>query len=102
MDYKVPGGKLIRVAVDIDSGMARRVKISGDFFAHPEVLFEEAEASLEGLSSAELPAAAAAAFAREGLVIFGAAPSDIAEALSRALEAASLGGLGAGRKGGTA
>ena len=89
IDYKVPGGKLIRVAVEIDSGLVRRVKVAGDFFAHPENLFEEAEASLVALPPERLPAAAAAAFSREGLVIFGASASDIAEALGRAV------GLGA-------
>lgn len=77
------------MAVAIESGRARRVKISGDFFAHPEELFEEAEASLAGRGVEELPAAAAAAFSREGLVIFGAAPADIAEALLRAVDAGS-------------
>lgn len=84
IDYKVPGGKLIRVAVELESGRAIRVRVSGDFFAHPENLFEEAEASLSGLPAAELPAAAAAVFSRPDLVIFGASPGDIAEALERA------------------
>ncbi|MDA8426688.1 MAG: hypothetical protein M0Z80_11180, partial [Treponema sp.] len=85
LDYKVPGGKLIRVAVELDSGLVRRVRVAGDFFAHPENLFEEAEASLVALPPERLPAAAAAAFEREGLVIFGASASDIAEALGRAV-----------------
>ncbi|WP_424356594.1 hypothetical protein [Methanocella sp. MCL-LM] len=34
-EKKVPGGKLVRLAVDM-SGPAARIRLSGDFFLHPE------------------------------------------------------------------
>lgn len=87
-DYKVPGGKLIRVEIEIDSGIVRRAAVRGDFFAHPEEAFEEAEAGLAGLRAEELPSAARRLFGEGGLAIFGAAPDDIAFALEGAVREA--------------
>ncbi len=85
-DHKVAAGKLIRVRIEVEQARALEVRVGGDFFAHPEDAFEEAEASLSGTGLAALPAAAAAAFSRPGLVIFGAGAADIAEALRRAID----------------
>ncbi|MBI2085363.1 MAG: hypothetical protein HYT71_02520 [Candidatus Aenigmarchaeota archaeon] len=46
---KVVGGKLLRVKVDFDSKI-NQVRITGDFFAHPEDVIEKIENSLSGLS----------------------------------------------------
>ena len=91
LDYKVPGGKLLRVSVDVDEGMATRVRVAGDFFAHPESAFDEAEASLSGLSAADLPEAAHRAFSRPDLALYGLEARDIAEALRLALSQAGSG-----------
>jgi lipoate---protein ligase len=48
---KIPGGKLIRVDV-IYSKKVEHVKITGDFFLHPEELITVLEQSLTG---AEIP-----------------------------------------------
>jgi hypothetical protein len=87
-DHKVAGGKLIRLRIELDeaSGLAVSVRVAGDFFAHPEEAFEEAEATLAGLGLAELPQVAAHAFARADLTIFGASAADISEALRRAID----------------
>ncbi|HTX73015.1 MAG TPA: hypothetical protein VMC79_09345 [Rectinemataceae bacterium] len=85
LDYKVPGGKLIRIRIELESGRVRLLRVSGDFFAHPEALFEAAEASLVDCSVEGLPAAAEAAFGSGGLTLFGAAPRDIAKALELAV-----------------
>ena len=84
-DYKVPGGKLLRVQVDVEDGIATRVRIAGDFFAHPEEAFDDAEASLTGLPASDLADAALRAFSRPDLSLHGAGPADIAEALRLAL-----------------
>jgi hypothetical protein len=85
LDHKIPGGKLLRVSVNVEAGIASRVRVAGDFFAHPEEAFDEAESGLEGCAAADLPEAARRAFSREGLSLFGASPADIAEALRLAL-----------------
>lgn len=89
LDYKVPGGKLLRVSVDVDGGTATRVRVAGDFFAHPESAFDEAEAGLSGLSAADLPEAARRAFSRPDLSLHGLSAGDIAEALRLALAQAA-------------
>jgi lipoate---protein ligase len=87
-DYKVPGGKLLRVEVEVELGLVARAAVRGDFFAHPEEDFEAAEAGLAGLPVAALREAARAAFARPGLTIYGASPEDIAAALEGAADEA--------------
>jgi lipoate-protein ligase A len=86
LDYKVPGGKLLRVEVEAEGGTVLCAAVRGDFFAHPEASFEAAEAELSGVPAKRLRETALAAFARPGLTIFGAAPADIAEALGRAVD----------------
>lgn len=52
-DYKVPGGKLLRVQLTLDTLKApptiADLRIHGDFFMHPEEAIEELEACLVGL-----------------------------------------------------
>ena len=45
---KVPGGKLLRIYVDYGEKI-NSVKITGDFFLHPEEAVEEIEKSLSGV-----------------------------------------------------
>ncbi len=54
-DYKVPGGKLIRVRVWHRNGIIEKVRFHGDFFIHPEEAIEELENGLVGkdMSGAE-------------------------------------------------
>jgi len=43
LDQKIPGGKLLRIEVEVESGIVLRALVRGDFFAHPEELFETRE-----------------------------------------------------------
>jgi len=45
---KVPGGKTIKIEVEIVNKVIERVMISGDFFAYPPSLIEDIESELEG------------------------------------------------------
>ena len=47
-DYKVPGGKLIRVRVQYSDSIIEKVRFYGDFFIHPEEAVEELENRLAG------------------------------------------------------
>jgi lipoate---protein ligase len=49
LDYKVPGGKLIRIDAEIIEGRIKDIKISGDFFIHPEESIAEMEKGLLGM-----------------------------------------------------
>jgi lipoate-protein ligase A len=46
LDYKVPGGKLIRLQADIEDGKIKKICINGDFFIHPEEKIAELEKAL--------------------------------------------------------
>jgi lipoate---protein ligase len=84
LDHKVPGGKLLRVELEIESGVVLAATIRGDFFAHPEESFEAAEAELEGLPVDRLGEAALSLFSKPPLRLFGASAADIAQALVEA------------------
>jgi lipoate-protein ligase A len=45
--YKVEGGKIIKVKLKLEDDKIKEVKITGDFFLHPEELIEELEKMLE-------------------------------------------------------
>ncbi|MBU4222635.1 MAG: lipoate--protein ligase family protein, partial [Euryarchaeota archaeon] len=45
---KVKEGKVVKVEVDCDE-LIRKVRITGDFFLHPEDILEEIEKSMVGL-----------------------------------------------------
>ena len=46
--YKVPKGKLIKIFLETDSGTIRDIRITGDFFMHPEEAIENLEQDLNG------------------------------------------------------
>lgn len=47
-EYKVPGGKLVVVDLDVEDGLLRRVSLSGDFFLEPDEALDVLSAALEG------------------------------------------------------
>ena len=46
---KVSGGKLVRLELEHDGSRIKRVKITGDFFMHPEDGLAEIESALAGI-----------------------------------------------------
>lgn len=82
---KAKGGKLLRVGLAWEGGTASSVSIRGDFFAHPEDAFDEAERSLAGCPVAELGARFGEALARGGVTLYGLLPEDIDEAAAAIL-----------------
>lgn len=48
-EYKVPGGKLVAVDVDVEDGRLAHVRVSGDFFLEPDAALEDIDAALNGL-----------------------------------------------------
>jgi lipoate---protein ligase len=47
---KVPGGKLLKVTVEHEGEAIKKVKISGDFFIHPEEVLDRLEERLKGIT----------------------------------------------------
>lgn len=48
-EYKVPGGKLVRVSFDVIDDVLRNAQLSGDFFLEPDEALEDINAALNGL-----------------------------------------------------
>jgi lipoate-protein ligase A len=85
---KVKDGKLVRVEIDY-ADKIRNVKITGDFFLHPESLLEEIENCLVGLDVDE-PEGVMASRVREVLdtssgEMVGVTPEAIARVVKEAM-----------------
>ncbi|MFE1294788.1 biotin/lipoate A/B protein ligase family protein [Streptomyces sp. NPDC058733] len=87
-EYKVPGGKLVVVDVDVEDGVLRHVRVAGDFFLEPDEALDAVNAALEGApadtGAASLAARVEAALP-EGTVMYGLTSEGIGIAVRRAL-----------------
>ncbi|MFP4046105.1 MAG: lipoate protein ligase C-terminal domain-containing protein [Candidatus Aenigmatarchaeota archaeon] len=84
IDYKVPGGKLIRLGVEVRDDTIEKVEIHGDFFVHPESGLEKIESSLKGMEVNKVEEKIEKLLEREELKIVGFEPKDLQEAIERA------------------
>lgn len=50
-EYKVHGGKLVVVDLDVRDGRLSDVQVAGDFFLEPDEALEDIRNSIEGLSA---------------------------------------------------
>jgi hypothetical protein len=46
---KVPNGKLLKIFLDYEDNKINKIKITGDFFIHPEETIEKLEKTLNGV-----------------------------------------------------
>lgn len=87
-EYKVPGGKLVVVDLDVRDGRLADVSLGGDFFLEPDEALVDINAALEGLP-AEMPFGEIASAVQSRLapdtVLFGFSPEAVATAVRRAL-----------------
>ena len=87
LDRKPEGGKLLRVELEAEDGRVLRARVDGDFFAHPEELFESAESDLGGTELGRISETALGLFSRPGLTLYGVSARDIAWVLGEAARA---------------
>jgi len=84
-DYKVQGGKLIRIDASFDGGRITSIRITGDFFIHPEQAVESIERFLIGRRIGEGLAEELRSFlGRSGIRLVGMEAEDLTTALSMA------------------
>lgn len=88
-ELKVPGGKMMVAETEVEAGLIIRVKITGDFFMHPEEAIEELESALTNLPTAKIEAAVEEFFGRGAVEIIGASPGDFTRVLVMSLGASS-------------
>jgi lipoate-protein ligase A len=87
-EYKVAGGKLIRIQLVKKEGRIEKLKITGDFFLHPEELIDDLEKALvdQTLSMPDLDEFIGAFIERRGGTLLGASPEDFAKCITMAAE----------------
>lgn len=87
-EYKVPGGKLVVVDLDVEDGAIARFRLAGDFFLEPDSALEDINTAVTGLP-VESDATAIAAVVRdalpEGAQLLGFTPEAVGTAVRRAL-----------------
>ncbi len=87
-EYKVPGGKLVVVNLDVREGVLRDVRVAGDFFLEPDEAIHSINGALEGAPSSTDAAGLAAritAALPESAVMLGLTAEGVGVAVRRAL-----------------
>lgn len=91
-EYKVPGGKLVVVDVEVEDGVLRHARVAGDFFLEPDEALDAVNHALEGAPAGTDAAGLAAridAALPEGTVMYGLTSEGIGIAVRRALAQAT-------------
>ncbi len=87
-EYKVPGGKLVVVDLEIVDGAFAQFRLAGDFFLEPDSALDSINAAVNGLS-ADADAQQIAAVIRAALpaeaTLLGFTPESVATAIRRAV-----------------
>ena len=87
-EYKVRGGKLVAVDIEVLDGRLAHAHVSGDFFLEPDSALEDIDAALNGMpadSSAKALAGAIEAALDDQVALIGFTPEAVGIAVRRAL-----------------
>lgn len=86
--YKVPDGKLLKIFLEPNEGAVGDIKITGDFFMHPEEKIAELEAALKGhvLDETALQATIEGFLKEQSIELFGADAASIAKTILMAAQ----------------
>ncbi|SDD62128.1 lipoate-protein ligase A [Sanguibacter gelidistatuariae] len=87
-EYKVPGGKLVAIDLEVDGDRLAEVAVSGDFFLEPDDALLDINAALVGMPTTAPVAVLAEAITRAldpGATLVGFSPEAVAIAARRAL-----------------
>ena len=90
-EYKVPGGKLVVVDLEVDAQRITSVQVAGDFFLEPDDALEVINQAIVGLSvssSAEAIGDAVRAVLPDDVVMMGFSPEAIGTVVRRAITGA--------------
>lgn len=85
-EYKVEGGKLIKVQLSKDDNKIGFIKITGDFFMHPEEAIDGLEDILKGCPIDEkvITETIKRFISKEKVTLLGVAPEDFAKCIVKA------------------
>jgi lipoate---protein ligase len=91
-EFKVPGGKLVVVDLDVIAGRISNFRLAGDFFLEPDDALEAINAAVEGMpaeaDAASIARAVAAALPVDATLL-GFSPEAVATTVRRALHSAT-------------
>jgi lipoate-protein ligase A len=91
-EYKVPGGKLVVVDLEVVDGAISGFRLAGDFFLEPDTALEAIDSAVNGLS-ADSDAKTLAGAVRSALpgdaILLGFSPEAVATAIRRSLAKAT-------------
>ena len=91
-EYKVPGGKLVVVDLEVVDGAISDFQLAGDFFLEPDTALEAIDEAVNGLpaqADAKTIAAAVKEALPEGASLLGFSPEAVAVTVRRALAKAT-------------
>lgn len=91
-EYKVPGGKLVVVDLELTDGRISDFRLAGDFFLEPDEALPLINAAVNGLPEHSDATAIAAAIGQalpEGAILLGFTPEAVAIAIRRSLAKAT-------------
>ncbi|MBN2230961.1 MAG: hypothetical protein JW779_15355 [Candidatus Thorarchaeota archaeon] len=88
VNYKVPGGKMIKVKLSINNQEIESISILGDFFLHPEEMIEKIEEHLIGciIDYESLVSRLEEIIIENKAMLIGISTADIAKAIQLASE----------------
>ncbi|WP_426700363.1 biotin--protein ligase [Rhodanobacter sp. Col0626] len=93
-EYKMPGGKLVVIDLDVRDGRLANVQLSGDFFLEPDSALHAINAALqdqpEHASEAQLATVVNRALPAD-VMMYGLSPQAVAVAVRRALNQGTRG-----------
>ena len=88
-EYKMPGGKLVVIDLEVDAGKLANIQLSGDFFLEPDSALNAINLALDG-RPADMSRTALAELIRTalpaGIMMYGISPEAIVTAVKRALD----------------
>jgi lipoate-protein ligase A len=91
-EFKVPGGKLVVVDLDVVAGKISNFRLAGDFFLEPDSALESINAALNGLSAdadaGQIAKAVSAALPKDAILL-GFGPEAVATTVRRAIHRAT-------------
>lgn len=76
-EHKVTDGKMLQVKAEIESGTIRAIKITGDFFIHPESAIDDIEAVLTGMQIIDVEQELHSFLVKRQIQIIGFGVSDL-------------------------
>jgi len=85
-EYKIPGGKLVAVELELVQNELSDIKIYGDFFMHPEESINDLENSLKHSKQKEIEEKINDFFKSNEITLVGIQPKDFTNVIKRALD----------------